>query len=218
MQQKELPILYGMSRLSKVLQWQAKVEEHENGMASIIIEAGYVGGKIQIKPKMIKKGKNIGKSNETTPFEQALSEIQSKWTAKRFENYEPHMLDPDNYIPRLILPQLAKGVGKGKIVYPCYIQPKLNGVCNLAEPPMVPPKFSPSPNLIQHHSRGGHQFTTLAHLDEWVTMLHAPAPVHGELYKHGWSLQKIGSYTKKIKSDQHLLEYRLYDIASRPAC
>ena len=107
MQQKELPILYGMSRLSKVLQWQAKVEEHDNGMASIIIEAGYVGGKIQIKPKMIKKGKNIRKSNETTPFEQALSEIESKWTAKRFENYEPHMLDPDNYIPRLMLPQLA---------------------------------------------------------------------------------------------------------------
>jgi hypothetical protein len=39
MQQKELPILYGISRLNKVLQWQAKVEEHENGMASIIIEA-----------------------------------------------------------------------------------------------------------------------------------------------------------------------------------
>ncbi|MHA1814491.1 MAG: ATP-dependent DNA ligase [Candidatus Heimdallarchaeaceae archaeon] len=206
MQQKELPILYGMSRLSKVLQWQAKVEEHHNGMASIIIEAGYVGGKIQIKPKIIKKGKNIGKSNETTPFEQALSEIESKWTAKRFENYEPHMLDPDNYIPRLMLPQLAKGVGKGKIVYPAYIQPKLNGVCNLAEIPEI--------GIILHHSRGGHLFETLAHLDKWLIKLNAPAPTHGELYFHGWSLQRIGSYTKKIKPDQWRLEYWLYDMAN----
>jgi DNA ligase-1 len=208
MQQKELPILYGISRLNKVLQWQAKVEEHENGMASIIIEAGYVDGKIQIKPKMIKKGKNIGKSNETTPFEQALSEAESKWTAKRFENYEPHMLDPDNYIPRLMLPMLAKGVGKGKIVYPAAIQPKFNGICNLAELTRTG-----CPDVVLHHSRGGHLFETLTHLDQWIDRINAPSPVHGELYVHGWSLQKIGSYTKKIKPDQHLLEYWLYDMA-----
>ena len=122
-------------------------------------------------------------------------------------------MDPANYIPRRMLPQLAKGVGLGKIVYPSFIQPKLNGVCNMAEPPMVPPYYSPSRDLILHHSRGGHLFETLAHLDDWIHKLNAPAPLHGELYVHGWSLQKIGSYTKKIKPDQHLLEYWLYDTA-----
>lgn len=214
MNTKVLPKLYGVSRTGKVKQWQARVEDHKNGTASIIIiESGYVGGKIQSKPKLVAKGKNIGKANETTPFEQAVSQIESSWNSKRYENYEPVQMDPNNYTPRLMLPQLAKGMGKGKIVYPCYIQPKLNGICNLAEPPMVPPKFSPSPDLILHHSRGGHLFETLAHLDEWIHKLNAPAPLHGELYKHGWSLQKIGSYTKKIKPDQHLLEYWLYDIA-----
>ena len=214
MEPKVLPILYGVSRLGKVKQWQARVEKQENETAIIIYESGYVGGKIRESPKLIKKGKNIGKSNETTPFEQAVSEVDSKWTAKRHENYEPVQMDPDNYIPRFMLPQLAKGPGNGKIVYPAYIEPKLNGVCNVAEPPMVPPKFSPSPDLILHHTKGGHFFQTLAHLDQWIHKLNAPAPLHGELYVHGWSLQKIGSYTKKIKPDQHLLEYWLYDIAS----
>jgi DNA ligase-1 len=213
MEKIELPMLFGVSRVGKVKQWQPKVELDKFNRPTIIIESGYVGGKIKKQPKLVTKGKNIGKSNETTPFEQAVSQIESQWTAKRFENYELDQMDPNNYIPRLMLPQLAKGVGKGKIVYPAYIQPKFNGICNLAEPPMVPPYNSPSPELIQHHTRGGHLFDTLEHLDQWIHKLNAPSPVHGELYVHGWSLQKIGSYTKKIKPDQHLLEYWLYDMA-----
>ena len=215
MQTAELPMLYGMSRLDKVKQWQARAEENDNGTATIIIESGYVGGKIQSKPKLIRKGKNIGKSNETTPFEQAMSQIESSWNGKRYENYEPHMLDPNNYVPRLMLPQLAKGMGKGKIVYPCYAQPKLNGICNLAE--SVPPSYVALDDKrgmqILHHSRGGHTFETLNHLNKWLDELNAPGPPHGELYVHGWSLQTIGGYTKKIRPDQHKLEYWLYDIA-----
>ena len=208
MEKFEVPMLYGMSRTGKVKQWQAKVELDEFSRPTIIVESGYVGGKIQAKPKLVTKGKNIGKANETTPFEQAVSQIESQWTAKRFENYEPHMLDPDNYIPRLMLPQLAKGVGKGKIVYPAYIQPKFNGICNLAELTRTA-----CHDVVLHHSRGGHLFETLEHLDRWIDKINAPSPVHGELYVHGWSLQKIGSYTKKIKPDQNLLEYWLYDMA-----
>ena len=209
MEKLELPMLFGVSRVGKVKQWQPKVELHENQTASIIIESGYVGGKIRSSPKLVSKGKNIGKSNETTPFEQAVSQIESQWTAKRFENYEPEMMDPDNYIPRLMLPQLAKGVGKGKIVYPAYIQPKLNGICNLAE--LYQSNFRD--DRIIHHTRGGHTFDTLEHLDKWISKLNPPAPTHGELYVHGWSLQKISGYTKKIRPDQHLLEYWLYDLA-----
>jgi len=210
---KTLPILYGVSRVGKVKQWQASVHSNDEGTATIIINSGYVGGKIRDIPKVVRKGKNIGKANETTPFEQALSQIESQWSGKRDQNYEPEQMDPNNYIPRLMLPQLAKGNRKGKIVFPAYMNPKLNGICNLAEPPNVPPYYSQTPDLIQHHSRGGHLFDTLAHLDPWIQRLNPPAPVHGELYVHGWSLQKIGSYTKKIKPDQDLLEFWLYDIA-----
>jgi len=207
---KELPQLFGLSRVGKVKQWKAGVELNPDDSATIIINSGYVGGKIREIPKLIKKGKNIGKVNETTPFQQAEFEAQSKWNAKRDENYELEMIDPNNYTPRIMLPQLAKAPGAGKIVYPAYIQPKLNGVCNLAE-------LCSDSNFdnwfLQHHTKGGHLFKTLEHLDEWLIQLDAMAPVHGELYVHGWSLQKIGGYTKKIKPDQHVLEYWLYDIA-----
>lgn len=203
--EQQLDTLYGVARTGKVKQWGAKVIEHDDLTASIIINSGYVDGKIREIPKLIKKGKNIGRSNETTPFEQALSEAQSKWNGKRDENYEMVQMDPNNYTPRLMLPQLAKGVGKGKITFPAFIQPKLNGVCNLAE--------TSADGTTLHHSRGGHLFETLEHLDVWLDRLGAGAPTHGELYVHGWSLQKIGSYTKKIKPDQHLLEYWIYDLA-----
>jgi DNA ligase-1 len=210
MDERDLPRLYGLSRVGKVKQWEATVSEQPDGTAIMYVKTGYVGGKIREIPKHIKRGKNIGRSNETSPFEQALSEAESKWNGKRDENYELEMIDPDNYVPRLMLPQLAKGVGKGKIVYPAYIQPKLNGICDLAEYCVQSPVL---PDVMLHHSRGGHLFETLAHLDKWLLALNAPAPAHGELYVHGWSLQKIGSYTKKIKPDQHLLEYWLYDMA-----
>jgi len=208
---KSLPMLYGVSRVGKVKQWQAAVQGNPDGTATIIIMSGYVGGKIREIPKVVRKGKNIGKANETTPFDQAVSQIESAWNGKRDQNYELEQMDPDgDYIPRLMLPQLAKGVRKGKIVFPCFMQPKFNGVCNLAETCVQSPAF---PNVIQHHSRGGHLFETLAHLDKWILANEWNVPVHGELYVHGWSLQKIGSYTKKIKPDQHLLEYWLYDLA-----
>ena len=213
MQEQEIGTLYGVARTGKVKQWSSKVIEHNDLTATIIVNSGYVGGKIREIPKLIKKGKNLGRSNETTPFQQAVSEAQSKWNSKRDENYEPVQMDPNNYTPRLMLPMLAKKPRKGKIIFPARMQPKLNGVCNLAEPPMVPPYFSPNYDIIQHHSRGGHLFNTLNHFNEWIKSLNAPAPLHGELYKHGWSLQKIRSYTQKIKPDQENLEYWVYDIA-----
>ncbi len=200
---EHLPTLYGLSRIGKVKQWTAWVEQNDDGTAMLNVETGYVGGKIRLIPKVIKAGKNIGKKNETTPFTQALSEAKSSWNRKRDKNYELEQVDPNNYTPRVMLPMLAKDPDDGKIVYPCYIQPKLNGVCDLVEV---------IPSLI-HHTRGGKTFDLVGHLDPFIKDLNAPAPLHGELYKHGWSLQKISSYTKKIKPDSHLLEYWLYDIA-----
>jgi ATP-dependent DNA ligase len=114
-------------------------------------------------------------------------------------------MDPNNYKPRIMLPMLASKQGKGNIKHPCYIQPKLNGVCNLAEPT--------TGGKILHHSRGGKLFETVPHFDEWIRQIDPPGPLHGELYKHGWSLQTIGSYTKELKDDYDQLEFWVYDMA-----
>lgn len=200
---EELPTLFGISKNGKIKQWKIYVKETVDQLAYIHVDSGYVDGKITTTSKFIKKGKNIGRSNETTPFDQALSEAKSKWNKQRHKNYEPYQMDPDTYVPTHLLPMLAKAPGKGKIKFPAWIQPKLNGVCNLSE----------NADDVLHHSRGGHYFETVPHLDKWVKSLNAPGPLHGELYKHGWSLQKIGSYTKELKPDYHVLEYWIYDLA-----
>lgn len=205
-QARAFPTLYGLSKTGKVKQWSIKAVENEDGTGSIITSTGYIDGKIRDIEKVISEGKNIGKSNETDPFGQAISEAQSQWNKKRDKNYEIEMIDPENHRPRVMLPMLASTMKKGKIKIPCFIQPKLNGVCNLSE-------YQGKDNPILHHSRGGKLFETVGHLDKWIKELNPPAPLHGELYVHGWPLQHIGSYTKELKEDAHLLEYWIYDIA-----
>jgi len=203
MKEFKLPILYGVSKKGKIKQWYISVIE-DNNNALIKVRSGYVNSKIKETVKEITKGKNIGKKNETNPFEQAVSEAKSNWEKKRHKNYRPEMIDLNTYVPEIILPMLAKGPGKGKIKFPCRIQPKLNGICNLSEN---------TNDKVLHHSRGGHLFTTVTHLDKWVKQLNAPGMLHGELYKHGWSLQKISSYTKELKPDYDTLEFWIYDLA-----
>ncbi len=57
-------------------------------------------------------------------------------------------------------------------------------------------------------------FETLDHLSEsLLDVFNVGDIMHGELYIHGWSLQKIGSYTKDLKKDAHLLQFWIYDQA-----
>ena len=84
---KELPKLSGEATTGKIKEWQPFAACDACGAAMIIIKSGYVGQKIQEKKKAVKKGKNIGKANETTPYEQAVLMIESAWNKKRHNNY-----------------------------------------------------------------------------------------------------------------------------------
>ena len=84
---KSLPMLYGVSRVGKVKQWEAAVQGNDDGTATIIILSGYVGQTITERPKIVRKGKNIGKANETTPEAQARLEAASKHKHKLDRKY-----------------------------------------------------------------------------------------------------------------------------------
>jgi hypothetical protein len=60
---------------------------------TVIVKHGILDGKIQTKDTIC-KAKNIGKSNETTPQEQAILEAQSKWTKQILrEDYAENIED-----------------------------------------------------------------------------------------------------------------------------
>lgn len=71
------PTLYAKAKTGKIKQWVVSVVD-----STITVTHGQVGGKQQTQTTVITEGKNIGKSNETTPSEQAYLEAKAKWTSQ----------------------------------------------------------------------------------------------------------------------------------------
>lgn len=85
---KVFPILYGIDKNNKIKQWNIRVE-NKGAHSLIIYSYGYLHGRKVECTLNISSGKNIGKKNETTHFQQAVSDAQSKWAKKRdIDNYK----------------------------------------------------------------------------------------------------------------------------------
>lgn len=94
---------------------------------------------------------------------------------------------------------------KKKVVYPCFIQPKLNGVRMLFQLGFCQTRDE----HLWPKQQFAHIREALAHLDDTVIL-------DGEIYVHNWSLQKINSYcsvhpNSTPKPDAHLIAYNIFD-------
>jgi len=112
--------------------------------SQIIIEYGYVGKKYTKSIKSVLSGKNIGKRNETTRYEQAVLEAKSKLDSKLQDGYvniEEELTDATSFNELLfLLPDVKLGkynnllfmkaipFKHGLDIYPRIPQPKINGV------------------------------------------------------------------------------------------
>jgi DNA ligase-1 len=83
------PKLYAIDKNGKIKVWTAAVLQSTNknavdaGYATSRITHGYIDGKQQIVYRDYNVGKNIGRSNETTPLAQCIAETRRKWTDKK---------------------------------------------------------------------------------------------------------------------------------------
>jgi len=197
--------LYGLTSKGKAKVWKISVVDLENGTTAIDQEYGELGGKLQINRKTVKTGRNIGRSNETTPFQQATKEAESKYR-KKLEQ-EGYSEDKDNLsIPKL--PMLAQTFDKSKhrIKYPAYAQPKLNGVRCFAE--------KINGDTIRYTSRKGKVYTTLEHLTpHLLEMMEIDEIWDGEVYNHEMTFQEITAAVKKQRDSSLELELWVYDVA-----
>ena len=83
------PKLYAIDKNGKIKVWTAAVLQPTDknavaaGYATARITHGYIDGKHQVSLRDYNVGKNIGRSNETTPLQQCISETRRKWTDKK---------------------------------------------------------------------------------------------------------------------------------------
>ena len=147
------------------------------------------------------KGKNLGKSNETNPEQQALQEKESLIQEKLKEGYFKSIVEAEN--TDTLFPMLAKEYKKEshKIDWSkdVFIQPKLDGMrCLLIVDDKVTLK-----------SRNGRFITTLKHIED----VNLPKGIYdGELYAHGYSFQENMEFIKKVCQGTELVKFHCYDL------
>jgi DNA ligase-1 len=183
---------------AKASNGKIKVWEIEARGTVMVIRNGYEDGKMAEQEKVI-TGKNAGRSNETSDAEQCVAECKSKWQKKIDEQYSTDKSKLVDYADAdVLLPMLALKYQDRKhdIKFPCYVQPKLNGVRCIYQNG----KFM---------SREGKEFTTLEHLAAELKKLGLKTP-DGEIYIHGATFQDIVRKVKKDREDD-TLEYWIYD-------
>lgn len=174
--------------------------EIRNEGGCVVQESGVVGTDNPVVNVSTCEAKNIGKSNATTPEEQALLESIAKITEKMRLGYFDTIEEAQQKGGKdFLLPMLAKDFKKekGKIKFPCFVQPKLDGMRALGF----------AENLI---SRTGKVIDTLSHID--LSDLE-DVILDGELYAHGISFQENMKLIKKYRPKAtEQVKYHVYDI------
>lgn len=243
----KFPILYKKrSKGNKYQYWMVEVKVDDDGVAKIYQKSGIEGSE---KPKdnvtPVKSGKNKGKKNETTPFQQALKDAASKFRLK-FKSMRPRdttgniemvastaVLDPDELIWPMLLNDLNKIKNKDtKVTFPTYAERKYNGERVVIK--------RNKKGIIITMSRGGNLVNVYEYVTQDLKDLYADLEklfgkeadkilsnlyLDGEIYIHGYSLQEIHSLvsTKKTKTQENLskqvdsskLELNLFDLYRR---
>lgn len=205
----DLPTLFDIAKTGKIKQWRISVTD-ESGAVEVKVEHGFTDGAKTTSVGTIAAGKNIGRANETTPWEQAEAEAKAAWQKKKDKGYvEDINHAQEKTVERL--PMLAhKFSERGHaILFPAMGQPKLNGVrclvTKLAE------------GQIEYRSRGGNLFTALSHLVEHHNRVMAVGQtLDGELFNPSYSLQQIVSMVKPGNTpDPKTVEIQhwVYDLA-----
>ena len=210
------PTLHGEGVLGKTKVWTISVEERDvSGV--IVISRGYLDGKMQVSEKVISQGKNIGKKNETTPVQQAVSEARASWIKMKESGYSEAIKEEvDNtasvrgkgIAADVPLPMLAHEYHKRckGFPFPCFTQPKLDGTRCVG---------IPGKGLFSRLRK------TIPHMEHIIAELNRLPPdliLDGELYTNELTFQEIVGLVKRetLKvgdlEKQQKIKYHVYDL------
>lgn len=210
---KTFPKLYKKTSTGKIQTWEIKVEPFSN-KGLILTEFGQIDGKIQTNPEWIEEGKNIGKANETTPFEQACLQAESDWKGKLKKGYVDNIEDAeagktDDIIEGGIFPMLAHKFSEQghKIVYPAICQGKLDGHRSTSQTDCYETTL---------WSRTRKPIKSMPHITKAISRVLAPGErLDGELYNHDYhsNFEALSSFITQDEPKEgcEIVQYHVYD-------
>lgn len=204
--QTTLCSLYSKTSSGKLQEWQVTVDGDE-----ISVTHGQVGGKKQTKVTKAKP-KNVGRANETTADQQALLEARSKWQHQLDRGYFKTPEEALSYRDQTPMKAQNYNDQAHKIVYPCYVQPKLNGMRLKVSKASHEDGALTKAGLTTHYPE--HWHTGMRILEAHGLLDY---PLDGEVYagiqiNGGLSLQQIISAYRKPNGDTQFLNYFIYDV------
>jgi DNA ligase-1 len=180
---------------------------------------GYIGMTItKSEDTIVKVGKNIGRKNETNVLQQAVKNARSKYNLKMNSGYSLELKENTKKVPFPMAVKPWKNESK-KLVYPLYVQPKLDGIRMIAilvdnEVQIYSRRLHDVPGFDSLKSELYTQFMSLDEADRSVI-------IDGELYAHGMHLNEISGIVRNESTDEInkcKLQYHIFDCfdTSRP--
>lgn len=190
--------LFKPTKTGAIQQWT--IETHGD---SFTCTYGQLNGAMQTQTTKC-ASKNIGKSNETTPEQQAILEAEALVTKKLKSGYSYEITS----IPSVQLPMKVKSYQDQikNVIFPCISTPKLNGVNGL---------YKRTFDSLTLYSRGGEVYPEIPHLTPYIHDIMNELQcneLNAELYIHGEHLQDIQSAVKKPKPLSSKLTCNIFDI------
>lgn len=207
MLKKTFPTLFKAAAKGGVQLWDIYAEETEAGHGKIVTRYGLQGGKIQEATDIIREGKNRGRSNATTPYQQALSEAESRWNMQ-LSRKGYGLSAAESAAVRAVSPMLAKVYKdhKKQVSWEtAFAQRKLDGFRCMVR--------RDEKGRVQLTSRENQPMPALIHLADLFSSLKMPMGtiLDGEIYLHGQPLNLISGACKKRKELTTRLQFHAYD-------
>ncbi len=222
---KLFPTLYKLSKTKKINIWEIHVISI-NELIYLKINRGQENGKMVVTKKEVKKGKG-----KKTKQEQAIFEATSKWNNKIKQNgYLQNKEEAKHYL--IIKPMLAckfdfkdfeqktksitkctKKSTKTTITFPCFIQPKLDGlrcICYLQDDKVI----------LQSRQMVHYQFLDHIRKELYIILKKLPNNFYfdGELYTNDLPFERIAGLCRLKKElkpidfkDMLQIKYHIYD-------
>lgn len=220
----EFPFLYSCDNKGKMLVWWMEVQGDKFRSHS---KKGQ-DGKVNTTGWTTCKAKNVGKANATTPEEQAISEVENRYT-KKLKNHH-HLNSKDFNIRHYFEPMLAQKYEATPDALSKFWQ--THGAGDIGEEQVVfQPKLDGFRCIITSEgafTRTGEPVLTVPHILESLSPLFEHAPktmLDGELYNHEFAhdfnelasiLRKQKPTKEQLERSKEVVQFHCYDLPSVP--